>query len=118
MEADRTIIPTKMNYVRRFVAQAPLAGLIEAETRPGAQFASDAELERAWLDYGYANYHSAGTCRMCNDPAAVVDPACRVRGVSGLRVVDTSIFPFMLAGNTNAPAMVLAWRAAEIIRRG
>ena len=118
VEADRTIIPTMMNYVRRFVAQAPLAGLIEAETRPGAQFASDAELERAWLDYGYANYHSAGTCRMGNDPAAVVDPACRVRGVSGLRVVDTSIFPFMLAGNTNAPAMVLAWRAAEIIRRG
>jgi len=115
---DRAIVATMMNYVRRFVKQAPLASLILEETRPGAAFASDTELDTAYLRFGYANYHSSGTCRMGSDDASVVDPHCRVRGVGGLRVVDTSIFPFMLAGNTNAPAMALAWRAADLIRKG
>jgi choline dehydrogenase-like flavoprotein len=112
---DREIVPRMMRYVRRLVSQPPLAGLILEETRPGKQFANDRELEQAWRQFGYANYHSSGTCRMGRDSASVVDPECRVRGTHGLRVVDTSIFPFMLAGNTNAPAMALAWRAADII---
>jgi choline dehydrogenase-like flavoprotein len=114
---DREIIPKMIAYVRRLVGQAPLADLVEQETRPGAHFVSDEEVDRAYLEFGYANYHSSGTCRMGNDAAAVLDPACRVRGVTGLRVVDTSMFPFMLAGNTNAPVMALAWRAADVIRQ-
>lgn len=116
-EEDVTAIKRMVQFVRRFVQQPPLDALIQAETRPGAHYASDEEIDRAYLEYGYANYHSSGTCRMGADPASVVDPECRVRGVQGLRVVDTSIFPFMLAGNTNAPAMVLAWRAADLIGR-
>ena len=115
---DRQIIPTMMRYVRRLVTAPPLAGLVLEETRPGAHLTSDEQLDQAWLQLGYANYHSSGTCRMGKDTASVVDPEARVRGVEGLRVVDTSIFPFMLAGNTNAPAMALAWRAADIIKRG
>jgi choline dehydrogenase-like flavoprotein len=112
---DRAMIPVMFDYVRRFAAQGPLAGLIEAETRPGPAFASADQVDAAYLRYGYANYHSSGTCRMGKDEASVVDPQCRVRGVEGVRVVDTSIFPFMLAGNINAPAMAMAWRAADLI---
>jgi len=115
--SDREIIAPMINYVRTFVSRSPLAELIAEETRPGPQFSSDEDLYQAWLKFGYTNYHSGGTCRMGKDEASVVDPACRVRGTEGLRVVDTSIFPFMLAGNTNAPAMIMAWRAAEIIAR-
>jgi choline dehydrogenase-like flavoprotein len=114
---DVTVIRKMVQYVRRFVQQRPLADLIEEETRPGARYASDEDIDRAYLEYGYANYHSSGTCRMGRDAASVVDADCRVRGVSGLRVVDTSIFPFMLAGNTNGPAMALAWRAADLMTR-
>jgi choline dehydrogenase-like flavoprotein len=116
-EGDRAIVPTMMAYARRYVQQAPLAALIEGETRPGDRYASDAAMTQAHLEYGYTNYHAAGTCRMGADVRAVVDPELKVRGVQQLRVVDTSVFPFMLAGNTQAPAMAVAWRAADIIKR-
>ncbi|MGE4430942.1 MAG: GMC family oxidoreductase [Sphingobium sp.] len=113
--SDRAIVGKMFDYVRRFVRQAPLAAMIEGETRPGADFAREEDIERAYLQFGYANYHASGTCRMGSDAASVVDPALRVRGVEGLRVADTSVFPFMLAGNTNGPAMAIAWRAADLI---
>jgi choline dehydrogenase-like flavoprotein len=115
--SDRAIIRKMFDYVRSYVSQPPLADLIEAETRPGEQYAGAEAIEKAYLQFGYANYHASGTCRMGQDESSVVDPKLRVRGVDGLRVVDTSIFPFMLAGNTNAPAMAIAWRAADLIRR-
>ncbi|NLR72984.1 glucose-methanol-choline oxidoreductase [Novosphingobium sp. ERN07] len=112
---DKAMIPMMFDYVRKFAAQPPLDGLIEAETRPGPACTSAEQIDAAYLRFGYANYHSSGTCRMGKDAGSVVDPHCRVRGVEGLRVVDTSIFPFMLAGNINAPAMAVAWRAADLI---
>lgn len=115
---DRAMIPRIFECARTFVSQPPLAQFIEAETRPGAEHADQAAIEAAYLATGYTNYHACGTCRMGNDAGSAVDPALKVRGVEGLRVVDTSIFPFMPAGNTNAPAMVIAWRAADIILRG
>jgi choline dehydrogenase-like flavoprotein len=115
--SDRAIIRKMFDYVRSYVSQPPLADLIEAETRPGEQYSGAEAIEKAYLQFGYANYHASGTCRMGQDEFSVVDPELRVRGVDGLRVVDTSIFPFMLAGNTNAPAMAIAWRAADLIRR-
>ncbi|MFW2829177.1 GMC family oxidoreductase [Sphingomonas sp. ID0503] len=115
--SDRAIVSTMFDYVRRWVRQKPLDTIVEEETRPGPQFADAADIERAYLQFGYANYHACGTCRMGKDEGSVVDPALRVRGVDGLRVVDTSVFPFMLAGNTNAPVMAVAWRAADVIRQ-
>jgi choline dehydrogenase-like flavoprotein len=113
--SDATKMVEIIRYTRRMVKQPPLAELVIEETRPGPKYQSDVELLAAHLQYGYGNYHACGTCRMGRDDASVVDPALRVRGVEGLRVVDTSIFPFMLSGNTNGPAMATAWRAADLI---
>ncbi len=118
LESDRRAMGDITRFARRLAAQAPLAGLIEAETRPGPDYQSDAELALAHRRYGYGSYHACGTCRMGRDPASVVDPELRVRGVDGLRVVDSSVFPFMLSGNTNGPAMAVAWRAADLILNG
>lgn len=115
---DRALIATMFECVRDFVSQPSLAHYIEAETRPGSDALDTPAIEDAYLATGYTNYHACGTCRMGNDAQSVVDPELRVRGVEGLRVVDASIFPSMPAGNTNAPVMAVAWRAADILMRG
>ncbi|MDX2276901.1 MAG: GMC family oxidoreductase N-terminal domain-containing protein [Hyphomonadaceae bacterium] len=115
-ESDGDKMVEMMRYARRLVAQAPLAQYAPRETRPGPQYQTDAELREAHRLMGYTNYHAVGTCRMGKDEQSVLDPKLNVRGVKGLRVVDASIFPFMPAGNTNAPVMAAAWRAADIIR--
>jgi choline dehydrogenase-like flavoprotein len=104
-----------IRYARRLAAQPALARFAPHETRPGAQYESEEEILDANRKFGYGNYHASGTCRMGNDPASVVDERLRVRGIGSLRVADTSIFPFMLSGNTAAPAMAMAWRAADLI---
>ena len=114
---DRAMIQKLFAIARDYVTRQPLAPLIEQETRPGDAFMTEDQIESAYLTYGYTNYHACGTCRMGNDNDAVLDPELKVRGTKGLRVVDTSVFPFMLAGNTNAPAMAVAWRAADLILR-
>ncbi|WP_157220709.1 GMC family oxidoreductase [Flavisphingomonas formosensis] len=116
-ESDRASIPVLVRYARRYVAQAPLRDMVIAETRPGPEFETDAQIFEAYRRFGYGNYHACGTCRMGSDEDAVVDGALNVRGVQGLRVVDASVFPFMLAGNTQAPVMAIAWRAADIVLR-
>lgn len=114
-QADRQAVLDTIRYAREFTSQAPLARIIQAETRPGPDYQSDEELRAAYRKFGYANYHASGTCRMGTDPSAVLDSRLRVRGVEGVRVADTSAFPFLLAGNTNGPAMAVAWRAADLI---
>ncbi|MBL8546416.1 MAG: GMC family oxidoreductase N-terminal domain-containing protein [Hyphomonadaceae bacterium] len=116
--SDSSTMVEMMRYARRLVAQSPLSKYAPRETRPGAQFQTDAELHEAHRQMGYTNYHAVGTCRAGKDEQSVLDHKLRVRGVNGLRVVDASIFPFMPAGNTNAPVMVLAWRAADVIKAG
>ncbi len=105
-------------YMRRVAQQPALAPFIAAEVEPGPAAASDEDLVEASFKQGGCGMHVSGTCRMGSDTASVLDPDLRVRGVSGLRVVDTSIMPTLVSGNTNAPAMALAWHAAERIVRG
>ena len=75
------------------------------------------EILEAYDRYGTCGYHAVGSCRMGKDADSVVDPQLRVRGVEGLRVMDTSVMPVIPSGNTNGPTMAMAWRAADIIQR-
>ncbi|HEX6003919.1 MAG TPA: GMC oxidoreductase, partial [Burkholderiales bacterium] len=86
------------------------------EYRPGASLTSDGELLEFARNHGATIFHPAGTCRMGGDPMAVVDERLRVHGVSRLRVVDCSIMPTLTSGNTHAPVVMIAEKAADMIR--
>ncbi len=113
---DRVHTVSLFRYMRRIAAQPALAPFIRGEVTPGLDCESDEDIVEASFLHGTTGYHVAGTCRMGSDPGAVLDPALRVQGVAGLRVADTSVMPSMVSGNTNAPAMAIGWRAAELIR--
>ena len=102
---------------RHIFAQPALAAMTGAEIEPGAQHQSDAEIDAALRKIVNTAYHPTGTCKMGpdSDPMAVVDNRLRVRGVSGLRVVDASVMPDIISGNTSAPTMMIAQRAAQFI---
>tara|TARA_R110000868_G_scaffold166081_2_gene399919 strand:+ start:9763 stop:11391 length:1629 start_codon:yes stop_codon:yes gene_type:complete len=102
---------------RHIFAQPALAAMTGAEIEPGAQHQSDAEIGAALRKIVNTAYHPTGTCKMGpdSDPMAVVDNRLRVRGVSGLRVVDASVMPDIISGNTSAPTMMIAQRAAQFI---
>ncbi|MES2095649.1 MAG: GMC family oxidoreductase N-terminal domain-containing protein [Pseudomonadota bacterium] len=116
-ERDRKAMIGAIRVMRDYAAQPALAGMIGEETLPGPACQSDAEILEAYDKYGTCGYHAVGSCRMGSDPASVVDPALKVRGVQGLRVMDTSIMPAIPSGNTNGPTMAMAWRAADLILR-
>ncbi|HVR51807.1 MAG TPA: GMC oxidoreductase, partial [Pseudorhodoferax sp.] len=86
-----------------------------AEVLPGSGVQTDAQ----WLAYGQANagtaFHASGTCKMGVDAMAVVDPSLRVRGLGGLRVVDASVMPQIVSGNTNAAAIMIGEKGAELL---
>ena len=102
---------------REIFAQAPMAPYAGTELAPGPEAQSDAALDDFIRRKVESAYHPCGTCRMGTDPLAVVDPECRVIGVQNLRVVDASIMPQATAGDLNGPTIMLAERAADIIRR-
>ena len=101
---------------REIFAQAPMAQYVGDELAPGAQAQSDDALDDFIRRKVESAYHPCGTCRMGTDPLAVVDPDCRVIGLVNLRVVDASIMPQATAGDLNGPTIMLAERAADIIR--
>ena len=101
---------------REIFAQAPMAHYAGAELAPGREAQSDAALDDFIRSKAESAYHPCGTCRMGIDTLAVVDPECRVIGVQKLRVVDASIMPQATAGDLNGPTIMLAERAADIIR--
>jgi choline dehydrogenase len=86
------------------------------EVAPGAQMRSDADLEAFVRRSASTTWHPAGTCRLGKDDMAVVDANLRVHGVEGLRVVDASVMPVITSGNTNAPVIMIAEKAADLIR--
>lgn len=102
-------------WIRRLATQPALAPWLVSETTPGAQIQTDEQIIDAFLRYGSTAFHVCGTVRMGNDAGAALDPQLRLRGIDNLRVADTSIMPTLVSGNTNAPAMVIGLRAAELI---
>src|SRR5215475_2037230 len=104
-----------MEIARRVLAAPALAPHVGAPMRPDHWPNDDAEAEQMVRAYAETLYHPVGTCRMGADASSVVDPELRVRGVSGLRVVDASVMPRINRGHTNAPTMMIAERAADLI---
>ena len=104
-----------VRFMRQWLSQPALHSYLAEETTPGPDVQSDEGILEAFAQLGQSGYHACGTCRMGTDPKAVLDERLRVRGASGLRVVDLSMFPTLISGNTNGPMMALAWRAADLI---
>ena len=86
------------------------------ELKPGAHLTSEEDLATAAGDLGTTIFHPVGTCKMGNDPLAVVNDRLQVHGVIGLRVVDASIMPTITSGNTNAPTVMIAERGADFVK--
>jgi choline dehydrogenase/4-pyridoxate dehydrogenase len=105
-----------VRLMRDILAKPQLKPFIAKELAPGAGRNSDADIDAHIRATAITLHHPAGTCRMGNDDMAVVDPALRVHGVEQLRVVDASVMPDLISGNINAPVMMIAEKAADIIR--
>jgi choline dehydrogenase len=114
-ESDRRVAVDAMRFTRRIMSAKALAKYEPEEFRPGLASDSDLQLEKAAGELGTTIFHPVGTCKMGNDPMAVVDDELRVRGVERLRVIDASIFPRITSGNTNAPTYLVAERGARLL---
>ncbi len=114
-EADRQVLIEGMKIARRIVGRSALANYIDAEMSPGQSVQTDVD----WLNFARENgqtiYHPIGTCRMGSDADAVVDVRLRFKGLGGLRIVDASVMPAMVSGNTQAAVMMVAERGADLI---
>jgi choline dehydrogenase-like flavoprotein len=113
--ADQECLVKGMQAARRIVGQASMRVYVDHELSPG----QGVETAGEWLDFARRNgqtiYHPVGTCRMGTDEGAVTDPRLRVRGVQALRVVDASVMPKMICGNTQAAVMMIAEKGADMI---
>jgi choline dehydrogenase len=113
-DVDEMLLAVK--FLRKIASQPSFSRWIEEELRPGPQVHSDDDLIADFRSRSGTVYHPSCTCRMGADPAtSVLDERLRLRGVQGLRVCDASAFPNLIAGNTNAPAMMMGWRGADLI---
>ena len=115
-ESDRIAMIEALRVARNILGQPAMASYIRQETRPGPHSTSDDELLEYIRQSGQTSFHPIGTCRMGTDGMAVVDPSLRVRGLSSLRVVDSSIMPTMPSANTNAASIMIGEKAADLIR--
>ncbi len=115
-EADRLVAAEAVRLTRRICAARALARFEPEEFLPGPAVQSDEDLAKAAGDIGTTIFHPVGTCKMGADEGAVVDERLRLRGLGGLRVVDASIMPTITSGNTNAPVIMIAEKAADMIR--
>jgi len=115
-EEDRRVAIAAIRLTRRICAAPALARFAPEEFKPGIEAQSDAELAQVAGDIATTIFHPVGTCRMGQDDGAVVDDRLRVRGIASLRVVDASIMPVITSGNTNAPTVMIAEKAADMIR--
>ena len=112
-DMDRMIRGFKL--MRGILSQPSLGGTLGKEQAASAKAQTDFQIEHFIRDHADTSYHPVGTCRMGNGPLDVVDAQLRVRGIAGLQVVDASIMPSMVSGNTNAPVIMMAEKAADMI---
>ena len=112
---DRDGIVKVLRKGRELMATSPLKEITGEEIAPGAHLQSDAELLEWVRNNAETTYHPVGTCKMGNDPRAVVDPELRVHGLQGLRVADASIMPTLTSGNTNAPCIMIGEKCASMV---
>jgi choline dehydrogenase len=119
-QEDRKVAADSLRVTRRIVSQTALAAYQPEEFKPGVQFQSDEDLARLAGDIATTIFHPVGTTKMgkADDAMAVVDAHLRVRGVTGLRVVDAGVMPLITSGNTNSPTLMIAEKAALWIRDG
>jgi choline dehydrogenase len=114
-DTDRRCATAAVAFARRLAGTAPLSNYIHSEVLPGPQAKTDADFLGFARKYGATIFHPSGTCRMGSDAEAVVDPRLRVRGVDRLWVVDCSIMPELVSGNTNLPAIMIGEKASDMI---
>ena len=114
-QADIDVITSGIRIARRIFAQPALAPHVVAETLPGQDVQTDDDIAAYIRTVGHTAFHPVGTCKMGQDPMAVVDPRLRVRGIVGLRVIDASIMPTLTSGNTNAPTMMIGEKGAAML---
>ncbi len=115
-EYDRRIMVAGTRMARALAATPSLAPYVLEELQPGASVHTDEQILDAVREHGSSGYHPAGTCRMGMDASAVVDPRLRVHGVQGLRVIDASVMPTLVSGNTNAATIMVAEKGADLVR--
>jgi choline dehydrogenase len=112
---DMQVLIKGMRIARQIARQHVLQQLVMAETSPGSAVMTDEQLADDVRKRGVSNLHPVGSCGMGHGPGSVVDPRLRVHGIGGLRVVDASIMPSIIAGNTNAPTIMIAEKASDMI---
>ena len=112
---DRISAVAMVRKMRAIMAQPPLRQVLGAEEVPGTAIESDEQILAVFRKLASCGLHAVGTCRMGSGKDSVVDPRLKVRGVAGLRIADCSVIPAHVTGNTNAPAMAIGYRAADLI---
>jgi len=115
-EADVQVLVEGVKLCRTLTQSPAFDAYRGAEIAPGPQARSDRAIAEAMRAFAETLYHPVGTCKMGSDAMAVVDEQLRVRGVEGLRVIDASIMPQIVGGHTNAPTIMIAEKAADLIR--
>ena len=117
-DGDRAVAAASIVIARRLMQTRRMAEYGPREFKPGPEIETPEELARAAGDIATTIFHPVGTARMGRDDMAVVDPELRLRGVEGLRVADCSVMPTIVSGNTHAPAVMIAEKAARMILQG
>jgi choline dehydrogenase len=113
---DRHTAVAAVKCARAMAAAPAMRPYVQREVKPGPDAGDDAALLEFCRDAGATIFHPSGTCRMGDDAMAVVDARLRVHGLQGLRVIDCSVMPTLVSGNTHAPAVMIAEKAVDMIR--
>ena len=114
-KSDQKVIIEGLNHIRNIANQPSFKNIIKKEIRPGIDFKNEDELLNYAIEFGHTCWHPIGTCKMGNRNNSVVDQYCQVYGLTGLRVIDASVFPIQISSNTNTPVIMLAEKMSDHI---